>query len=65
MFKIRTYNQIASKGLDRFPRDRYEIASEFTQPDAILLRSHKLHGEPIPASLVAIARAGLASTIFR
>lgn len=58
MFKIRTYNQIASKGLDRFPRDRYEIASEFSQPDALLLRSHKLHGEAIPASLLAVARAG-------
>lgn len=58
MYKVRTYNQISSKGLDRFPRDRYEIASEFAQPDAFMLRSHKLHGEEIPESLVAIARAG-------
>ncbi|MGK2915830.1 MAG: phosphoglycerate dehydrogenase [Porticoccaceae bacterium] len=58
MFKIRTYNQIASKGLDRFPRDRYEIASEFSQPDAILLRSHKLHGEPMADTVLAVGRAG-------
>lgn len=58
MFKIRTYNQISSKGLDRFPRDQYEIASEFANPDAILLRSHKLHGEPIAVSVLAVARAG-------
>ncbi len=58
MYKVRTYNQISSKGLDRFPRESYEIASEFAQPDAFMLRSHKLHGEDIPESLVAIARAG-------
>jgi len=58
MFKIRTYNQISSKGLDRFRRDRYEIASEFSQPDAILLRSHKLHGEPLADSVLAVGRAG-------
>lgn len=58
MFKIRTYNAISSKGLDRFPRENYEIASEFNEPDAYILRSHKLHGEPVPQSVVAVARAG-------
>ncbi|MGV6806796.1 MAG: phosphoglycerate dehydrogenase [bacterium] len=58
MYKIRTYNQISSKGLDRFPREKYEIASEFAEPDGYLLRSHKLHGEKIPAGLKAVARAG-------
>lgn len=58
MFKIRTYNAISSKGLDRFPRENYEIASEFNEPDAYILRSHKLHGEPVPSSVVAVARAG-------
>jgi D-3-phosphoglycerate dehydrogenase len=56
--KILTLNQISVKGLDRLPRDHYEIASEFTSPDAILLRSHKLKMEEIPASVLAIARAG-------
>ncbi len=58
MFKIRTYNQISAKGLDRFPHDTYEIASEFTNPDAFLLRSHKLHDEVVPVSVKAVARAG-------
>ena len=58
MFKVRTYNQISAKGLDRFPRERYEIASEFSNPDAILLRSQKLHDEVIPESVKAVARAG-------
>lgn len=57
-FKIKTYNAISVKGLDRFPRDRYEIASEIGHPDAYLLRSHKLHGEEIPETLLAVARAG-------
>lgn len=58
MYKIRTYNQISSKGLDRFPRENYELASEFAEPDAFLLRSHQLHGEAAPASVKAVARAG-------
>jgi len=58
VYKVKTYNQISSKGLDRFSRDRYEISSEISQPDAILVRSQKLHDEPIPDSLKAIARAG-------
>ncbi len=58
MFKIKTYNAISSKGLDRFDRDNYEVASEISTPDAYVLRSHKLHGEEIPATLKAVARAG-------
>ncbi len=58
MYKIRTYNQIAVKGLDRFPRDRFEVASEISHPDAFVLRSQKLHDVDFPPSLKAIARAG-------
>jgi D-3-phosphoglycerate dehydrogenase len=58
MFKIRTYNQISSKGLDCFSHEQYEIASEFTEPDAFLLRSQKLHDLEIPDSVKAVARAG-------
>jgi D-3-phosphoglycerate dehydrogenase len=56
--KILTLNQISIKGLERLPRDAFEIASEFTAPDAILLRSHKLKSADIPDSVRAIARAG-------
>ena len=56
--KILTLNQISVKGLDRLPRETYEIASEFGTPDAIMLRSHKLKNEEIADSVIAIARAG-------
>lgn len=58
MFKILTYNNISTVGLERFPRDCYEIASEIQHPDAILLRSYDLHGVPIPATVKAVGRAG-------
>ncbi len=58
MFKIKTYNAISVKGLNRFPREKYEVASDIGSPDAYILRSHKLHGEPLPESVKAVARAG-------
>jgi D-3-phosphoglycerate dehydrogenase len=58
MKQIKTYNAIANKGLDKFSRDKYEVSSEFSAPDAILLRSQKLHDEPIAPSVKAIARCG-------
>lgn len=58
MFHIQTLNQIAVSGLDRFARDRYEVASEFSQPDAILLRSHPLGADALSEGLKAVARAG-------
>ncbi len=58
MFKILTYDNISVAGLERLPRDRYEVASEIQHPDAILLRSHNLHGVPIPESVKAVGRAG-------
>ena len=58
MYKVKTYNAISVKGLDRFSRDKYEVASEIGHPDAYILRSHKLHGEPLPESVKAVARAG-------
>jgi D-3-phosphoglycerate dehydrogenase len=58
MYKILTLNNISVKGLERLPRDKYEIASEIQHPDAILLRSFKMHDMEIPASLKAVGRAG-------
>ncbi len=58
MFSILTLNQISVVGLDRFPRDGYELASSLATPDAILLRSHQLAEADIAASTLAIARAG-------
>jgi D-3-phosphoglycerate dehydrogenase len=58
MYRIKTYNQIADIGLSRFPRDRYRVGPDVENPDAYILRSHQLHGEPVPDSLLAVARAG-------
>ncbi len=58
MYRILTLNNISVAGLERLPRARYEIASEFSTPDAILLRSHKMHDMDIPKSLKAVGRAG-------
>ncbi len=58
MFKILTLNNISVAGLDRLPRDKYEIASEIVHPDAILLRSFKMHDMDIPETLKAVGRAG-------
>ena len=58
MYKILKLNQISAKGLALFPLDRYEIASEMTQPDAILVRSQVIKPEEISNSIKAIARAG-------
>jgi D-3-phosphoglycerate dehydrogenase len=57
-FKILTLNNISVRGLERLPRDRYEVASEIGHPDAVLLRSADMHSMEIPASVKAIARAG-------
>src|SRR5690606_22915803 len=57
-FKIQTLNNISVRGLERLPRERYEIASEIGHPDAILVRSHPMHGMEIPDTVVAIGRAG-------
>ncbi len=58
MFKVRTYNQISDKGLGLFGADAYTVGEGLEAPDAFMLRSQKLHGEPLPDSLLAIARAG-------
>lgn len=58
MFKIQTLNKIDPDGLKLFPLDNYEIASEIPNPDAIVLRSFKMHDMELPESLKAVARAG-------
>jgi len=58
MLKILTLNNISVAGLERLPRDKYEVASEITHPDAVLLRSFKMHDMDIPESLKAVGRAG-------
>jgi D-3-phosphoglycerate dehydrogenase len=58
MYKIRTYNSLAEKGLDRFPAGQYQVGPGLVNADALMLRSQKLHDEPIDDSVIAVARAG-------
>lgn len=58
MYQVLTLNNIAAVGLARLPKERYQVGSDITDPDAIILRSHNLHDMEIPASVAAIGRAG-------
>jgi D-3-phosphoglycerate dehydrogenase len=55
--KIQTLNAISKKGLARLP-ENYAIANDIADADAILVRSQLMHDMPIPASILAIGRAG-------
>jgi len=57
-YRILTLNNISARGLERLPRERYEVSSDVAQPDAILVRSADMHSLEIPASVLAIGRAG-------
>ncbi|HQB47164.1 MAG TPA: hypothetical protein PLV85_26350, partial [Polyangiaceae bacterium] len=48
MYKIQTLNNISAAGLEKLPKDRYVVASQMDGPDAILVRSAKMHDLEIP-----------------
>lgn len=58
MFKIQTLNEISPIIHESLPADQYTISKEEPTPDAILVRSAKMHDLPLPDTLLAIARAG-------
>lgn len=58
MYKIQTLNNISPIGLAKLPTEIYSIADEVESPDAIILRSFKMHEMEIPSSLKAVGRAG-------
>jgi D-3-phosphoglycerate dehydrogenase / 2-oxoglutarate reductase len=57
-YRILTLNNISPRGLERLPRELYEVGPEVADPDAILLRSAELDAAGVPPSVRAIARAG-------
>src|SRR5882762_9877163 len=57
-YRILTLNNISARGLERLPRDRYEVAPDLEHPDAILVRSGDMHGTAISATVLAVGRAG-------
>ncbi len=58
MFNIKTINNISEKGLNRLPAETYSVSPETDNPDAIILRSQKMHDMEIPANLKVVGRAG-------
>jgi len=58
MFKIQTLNNISPLGLARLPKEQFQVSNDAKEPDAILLRSFKMHDMEIPKCLKAVGRAG-------
>jgi D-3-phosphoglycerate dehydrogenase / 2-oxoglutarate reductase len=57
-YRILTLNAISPKGLERLPRERYEVGPDVSAPDAILVRSADLQERQVTPAVRAIARAG-------
>ena len=57
-FKILVLNQISPVGLKRLPADRYSVAKDIGEPDAILVRSADMHKMEISSTVKAVGRAG-------
>ena len=56
-YQIKTFNKISPVGLARFQKDQYDVRSgDAANAHAILLRSHKLQEDDVPATVRAIAR---------
>jgi len=58
MQNIQVLNNISLLGLEKFPKDTYKISTSNDNPDAILVRSEKMHDMEIEKSLKAVGRAG-------
>jgi D-3-phosphoglycerate dehydrogenase / 2-oxoglutarate reductase len=58
MFKIKTFNNISNKGLERLPGDKFSVSADENQPDAIILRSANLHEHVFNPEIKAVGRAG-------
>jgi D-3-phosphoglycerate dehydrogenase / 2-oxoglutarate reductase len=56
--RILTLNSISQAGLRLLPHDRYEVATQWETPDAVLVRSHDMHAMQVPGSVKGIGRAG-------
>jgi len=57
VYKIQDIEQNSTLGLELFPRENYEIASEIMKPDGANRAQLDMHEMPMPESLKVIARA--------
>lgn len=58
MYNIQTLNKIAKCGTSIFDTSKYTVADDVQNPDAILVRSAKMHDMEFGSNLLAIGRAG-------
>ena len=58
MLKIQVLNNISPLGLEKFSKGDYDVSTSDESPDAILVRSAKMHDMEIQNSLKAVGRAG-------
>jgi len=59
VFTIQILDNLSPQALKLFQSDKYETGSDFTNPDIILVRSHKLHNYSFSTGLKAVGRAGV------
>jgi len=57
-YRILALNNISARGLERLPRERYDVGPEVARPDAILVRSADMHRSVVAPSVLAVGRAG-------
>ncbi|NND53829.1 MAG: phosphoglycerate dehydrogenase [Gammaproteobacteria bacterium] len=58
MYKIQTLNNISAEGLTRLPSAEFTVGDDVENPDAILVRSFKMHDMDFGPNLEAVGRAG-------
>ena len=58
MYHIQTLNKISKQGLSRLEPENFEISADMENPEGIIVRSASMHDMTLPASLLAVARAG-------
>jgi Phosphoglycerate dehydrogenase and related dehydrogenases len=56
-YKVQTLNNISKKGL-KLLSENYTVLDQPENPDAVLLRSYKMHDMDIPESVKFVGRAG-------
>lgn len=59
MISVRIFDNIAKEGLQLFNPDEYEVNTDASDPEIILVRSHSLHHFQFTPRLRAIGRAGV------
>ena len=58
MYKVKTLNNIKSKELEKLDSSKYIVSDDAENPEAIIVRSAKMHDMEFGPELLCIARAG-------